>query len=475
MRRRNFLQTIGTGCFTGALQAAGKRPNIVYVLADDLGWGDLLANNPESQLDMPNAARLVREGMRFTDMHSPSSVCTPTRYGILTGRYCWRTSLKKGVLDGRSPALIEPGRLTVPGFLRAHGYYTGGVGKWHLGLGDGRATNYNTTLTPGPRETGFHYYYGIPASLDMEPYLFFENDAPVAPPTDRTPGANAPRGYFWREGQMSPGFKMEECLPRLTDRAVRFIRDQKATKARPFFLYFPMTGPHTPWAPTAEFKDKSRAGLYGDFVQQVDSSLGQIIRALEEIKELDNTLLIFTSDNGAHWTPDDKNKFPHRANASWKGMKADIWEAGHRVPFVARWPGQIRPGTFSNELGCLTDLLATLHDALGIKLPQEAGEDSVSLLPAMRGKKGLRHDVVHHSVEGVFGIRQGDWKLCLGRGSGGFSEPKTIEPRGGEPKGELYNMRDDAREERNVYNENPDVVKRLTELLANYQSNGRSR
>lgn len=456
------------------MQAAPRKPNIVYVLADDLGWGDLFANNPESQLDMPNAVRLAREGMRFTDMHSPSSVCTPTRYGILTGRYCWRTSLKKGVLNGRSPYLIEPGRLTVASMLKAHGYYTGGVGKWHLGLGDGRTTNYNNLLSPGPLEAGFSYYYGIPASLDMEPYLFFENDHPVAAPTERTKGADSPRGYFWREGQIAPGFKMEECLPRLTDRAVQFIRDQKG-RSRPFFLYFPMTGPHTPWAPTGEFKDKSRGGLYGDFVQQVDASLGAVMRALEEIKAVDNTLIIFTSDNGAHWTPEDKSRFAHRPNANWKGQKADIWEAGHRVPFVARWPGQIRPGTYSNELGCLTDLLATVAEILNVRLPGDAAEDSVSLLPALRGKKGKRQDVVHHSVDGVFGIRQGDWKLCLGRGSGGFSEPKAIEPRGGEPKGELYNLREDPGESRNLYNENPEQVKKLTELLASYQANGRSR
>jgi arylsulfatase A len=475
MRRRSFLQTIGTAGLSSHLVGAAKKPNIVYILADDLGWGDLLANNPDSQIDMPNAARLAREGIRFTDMHSPSSVCTPTRYGILTGRYCWRTSLKKGVLNGRSPALIESGRLTVPALLRANGYYTGGVGKWHLGLGEGRETNYYQPLTPGPRDAGFNYYYGIPASLDMEPYLYFENDAPVQQPTERTKGANSPRGYFWREGGMAPGFKMEECLPRLTDRAVKFIRDQKDSRSRPFFLYFPMTGPHTPWAPTAEFKDKSRAGLYGDFAQQVDHSLGQILRALEEIKAEGDTLVIFTSDNGAHWTPDDKNKFSHRANASWKGMKADIWEAGHRVPFLARWPGQIRPGTYSNDLGCLTDLMATVADILGVRLPGDAGEDSVSLLPALRGKKGLRTDVVHHSVEGFFGMRQGEWKLCLGRGSGGFSEPKSITAYGTEPKGELYNLREDPGETKNLYNDNPDQVKKLTDLLNNYQANGRSR
>ena len=471
MRRRTFLSSLSAS----ALWAAPKRPNIVYILADDLGWGDLAANNAESQLDMPNAMRLAREGMRFTDMHSPSSVCTPTRYGILTGRYCWRSPLKKGVLNGRSPALIESDRLTVPAMLRAKGYYTGGVGKWHLGLGAGKETDYNAPLTPGPLAAGFNYYYGIPASLDMEPYLYLENELPVAPASERTPGADTPRGYFWRAGQQAPGFKMEECLPRLTDRAVKFIRDQKANKGRPFFLYFALTGPHTPWAPTAEFKGKSRAGLYGDFVQQVDDTLGQVLRALEEIKQADNTLVIFTSDNGAHWTPEDRQKFSHRANANWKGQKADIWEAGHRVPFLARWPGQIKAGSTSHDVACLTDLMATLAEITGAKLPSAAGEDSFSLLPALHGKKGTRDAVVHHSVEGVFAIRQGEWKLCLGRGSGGFSDPKQITPYGSEPKGELYNLRQDPAETQNVYNEHPDKVLALTELLDRYRREGRSR
>ena len=430
-------------------------------------------NNPDAEVLMPNAARLASEGMRFTDMHSPSSVCTPTRYGILTGRYCWRSSLKKGVLNGRSPALIEQGRMTVPSLLSARGYRTGGVGKWHLGLGEAKVNDYSGPLTPGPRKAGFQYYYGIPASLDMEPYFYFHNDRPVSAATEKTPGADSPRGYFWREGGMAPGFSMEGCLPHLADKAVAFIREQKAE--RPFFLYFPMTGPHTPWAPVAEFKGKSRAGLYGDFVQQVDHTLGQILRALDETGQAKNTLVIFTSDNGAHWTVEDRAKFTHRANAKWKGQKADIWEAGHRIPFVARWPGQIRAGSESREVGCLTDLLATVAEIAGVKLPAEAGEDSFSLLPAMRGKKGTRAAVVHHSIDGVFAIRQGDWKLCLGRGSGGFSDPKQITPAAGEPLGELYNLRQDPSEETNLYKQHPEKVKALTALLRGYQRNGRSR
>jgi len=467
MNRRFFFPVFAGGLFG----AETKRPNIVYILADDLGWGDLPANNAESQVRMPHAMRLVREGMNFRDMHSPSSVCTPTRYGILTGRYCWRSRLKKGVLQGRSTALLEAGRLTVPRLLREAGYATGGVGKWHLGLGTGETTNYDAALTPGPAEAGFDSYFGIPASLDMEPYLYFENGKPVKLPTEKTPGANEPRGYFWREGGIAPGFTMEGCLPELTAQAVKFIGRQRA--ARPFFLYFPMTGPHTPWAPTEEFKGKSKAGLYGDFVEQVDASLGQVLKALDDAKLAENTLVIFTSDNGAHWTPEDKAKFAHRPNAKWKGQKADIWEAGHRVPFVARWPGRIRAGSSSAALGCLTDLMATVAEMAGTRLPSNAGEDSFSLLPAFAGKKGTREAVVHHSVEGVFAIRRGDWKLCEGRGSGGFSEPKKIDVKPGEAAGELYNVRDDPGETRNLYLERPAEVRALTALLDRYrQSNG---
>lgn len=455
--------------------AAGERPNIVYILADDLGQGDLAAFNGDSQVAMPHADRLAREGMRFTDMHSPSSVCTPTRYGIMTGRYCWRSTLKNGVLNGRSPALIEKGRMTVPSFLKAQGYYTAGVGKWHLGLGSGKQTDYTKPFAPSPLNYGFDYYFGIPASLDMEPYLFFENDKTVEQPTARTPGANSPRGYFWREGQIAPGFKIEQCLPTLADKAVDFIRGRKNQRNQPFFLYVPLTGPHTPWAPTPEFKGKSRAGLYGDFVMQTDAVLGQILKALEETGQSRNTLVMFTSDNGAHWTPEDKTKFAHRPNGNLKGQKADIADGGHRIPFLARWPGKIKPNSVSHELHCLTDLLATVAEITGGTLPFNAGEDSFSLLPALMGKRGTRQAIVHHSVDGMFAIRQREWKLCLGRGSGGFSEPRKIVPKPGEPAGELYDLLHDPGETKNLYAQESKRVLELTELLDRYKRDGRSR
>lgn len=467
MNRRAFL----TAMAASTLPAVTSKPNIVYILADDLGWGDLGCYNPESKVPMANANKLASQGMRFTDMHSGSAVCTPTRYGILTGRYCWRTHLKDGVLWGYSPNLIESGRMTVASLLKSNGYHTGGVGKWHLGLGTAEKTDYSKPLKPGPVDHGFDYYFGIPASLDMDPYLYFENDHAVEQPTKTSPGRNEPRGVFWRPGPIAPHFQIEEVLPTLQNKAVAYIRDRAKTPDKPFFLYFPLTGPHTPWVPLSRYKDKSGAGIYGDFAVQVDDTLGAIMKVLDETGLSSNTLLVFTSDNGAHWTPADKEKYPHRANASWRGMKADIHEAGHRIPFLARWPGKIKPGSVNNDVACLGDLMATAAEITGTKLPPGAGEDSFSLLPALTGGKATRDAIVHHSVDGMFSIRQGEWKLALGKGSGGFSEPKRIAGSGGQ----LYNLASDPGETKNLYDSKPDIVKRLTALLEKYQREGHSR
>ncbi|MBM3786015.1 MAG: hypothetical protein FJW30_16770 [Acidobacteria bacterium] len=453
MTRRTFL---------AALAAQADRPNIVYVLADDLGWGDLRCYNAASAVATPNADRLAREGMRFTDMHSPSSVCTPTRYGILTGRYCWRTSLKRGVLWGYSPNLIEPGRLTAASLLKSAGYATGGVGKWHLGLGTGEKTDYSKPLQPSPLDHGFEYFFGIPASLDIDPYLYFENDRVVEAASAETPGSDTPRGIFWRKGAIAPSFKLENVLPELIDKAVAFVRrDHK----KPYFLYLPLTAPHTPWMPHE--KGRTGGGTYTDFVAMVDQMLGRVMEAIGT----SNTLLIFTSDNGAAWREEDKAKFAHRANAGWRGQKADIWEAGHRIPFLARWPGRIPAGRVQNTLGCLTDFMATVADIAGVALPRDAGEDSYSLLPALRGKAGSRRAIVHHSGDGMFSIREGSWKLALGLGSGGFSQPQRIPG----PGGQLYDLSKDPGETNNLYDRRADVVARLTKLLERYQQQGYSR
>jgi arylsulfatase A len=477
LNRRTFCKTLAAATVASQTAAAATSPNIVYILADDLGWGDLRCYNAGSAIPTPHADRLAGQGVRFTDMHSPSSVCTPTRYGILTGRYCWRTRLKEGVLWGYDRNFIEPGRMTVASMLKGRGYYTAGVGKWHLGLGDREKTDYNRPLRPGPVNHGFDYYFGIPASLDMDPYLYFENDRVVERPTARTEGRDTPRGVFWRGGDIAPGFRMEEVLPTFTSKAVSLIRERAEKPEQPFFLYLPLAAPHTPWVPKRDFEGRSKAGTYGDFVAQVDDSVGQVLRALDEGKLAENTLVIFTSDNGANWRPEDKARFTHRANANWRGEKADIWEGGHRIPFLARWPGRVRPGTTSDELGCLTDLMATAAEITGATLPKNAAEDSYSLLPALTGRpaKPIRDAIVHHSVDGMFSIRQNEWKLELGLGSGGFSLPKRIEPTPGGPQGQLYNIRKDPTESDNLWQKHPEIVARLTALLDKYRKQGYSR
>jgi arylsulfatase A-like enzyme len=463
---------------TPAAEPAPRPPNIVFILADDLGYGDLRCYNEGSKIPTPNLDRLAAQGVRFTDAHTPSSLCTPTRYGILTGRYCWRTSLKRGVLNGYSPLLIDPKRLTAPALLKRHGYVTAGIGKWHLGLGDAEKTDFARPLRPGPRSVGFDSYFGIPASLDMPPFVFIENEGVTEAPTATTEGRQMSRraGDFWRAGAIAPHFKHVDVLPTLTEKAISFVRNQPT--AKPFFLYLALTGPHTPWMPTEEFRDKSKAGRYGDFVAQVDASAGRVLKALDDAKLSDNTLVIFTSDNGAHWLPEDIEKWGHRANGGLRGQKSDLWEGGHRVPFLARWPGHVHAGGTSHELICLTDLMATVATVIGAELPADAGEDSYNILPALRGDRlaqPIREAIVHHSGDGTFAIRQGPWKLALALGSHGFSIPRDIKPKPGEAQGQLYKLDDDPAERDNLWLKHPEIVKRLTDLLEKYKSDGRSR
>lgn len=460
---------------------AETKPNIVYILADDLGYGDPHCYNPQSKIPTPRIDRLAREGMLFTDAHSPSAVCTPTRYGILTGRYCWRTQLKRGVLQGYDPLLIESGRLTVPALLESQGYMTACIGKWHLGLGDKKPTDYTQPLRPGPLSVGFHRFFGIPSSLDFPPYVFVRDERVTEPPSATIAASKEKREGgqgFWREGAIAPSFQHADVLPKLTREAVAFIEEQGRTRGRPFFLYLPLSAPHTPWVNSREFDGKSGAGPYGDFVMQVDAVIGEIDAALNRSQLGANTLLIVTSDNGAHWLPQDIQKDDHRANGPWRGQKADIWEAGHRVPFIVRWPGKVSPNSRSEETICHVDLLATCAEIVGQKPPNNSGEDSVSILPALLGSKlakPLHEGIVHHSGDGLFAIRQGKWKLIEGLGSGGFTPPRTEQPQPGGPNGQLYDLLDDPQEKDNLYLKKPDVVKELTALLDRYRTAGRSR
>jgi len=476
---------------------AAEKPNIVFIMADDLGIGDLGCYNSESKIPTPHMDALAKAGMRFNDAHSPSSVCTPTRYGVLTGRYAWRTRLKNGVCWGYSRSLINPGRETVASILKSQGYQTACVGKWHLGFqaadltaddfpvassnieeNHPHAVDYFKPLTPGPNDFGFDYFFGIPASLDMDPYVYVENDRPVELPTGAVAKSNHRRqkgGGFWRGGKAGPDFKHIDVLPKTAGKAVEWLsaRDGK----QPFFLYFPLSAPHTPWLPTEAHRGKAKAGYYGDFVNQCDAVVGQIMAALEEIGQADNTLLIMTSDNGSHWVPGDIPKYNHRANLHYRGQKADIWEGGHRVPFIARWPSGIKPGTESDQTICLTDLLSTAAELSGGAVPNTAGEDSFSIVPALQGKTTqIRSSTIHHSLNGTFAIRIGDWKLIEANlGSGGFSAPRVVKPTAESPAGQLYNLKNDPSETENLWEKHPEVVARMLAELNKTRDAGRSR
>ncbi|MEQ6121226.1 arylsulfatase [Reichenbachiella sp. MALMAid0571] len=469
----------------------GDYPNIVYILADDMGYGDLSSLNKNSGIKTPNMDKIVDQGVYFTDAHSNSSVCTPTRYGILTGRYAWRTRLKEGVLWGYDAPLIENKQVTVASFLKQNGYHTACIGKWHLGIGwnpidsDKPIENYHwhnlydselgsnvdfAKDVSGPNEVGFDYSYVIPASLDMTPYLYLENGKALGLPMTYTPGKNQAkdgRGVIWRAGEVASNFVFEEVLENITDKAVRYIKERRNSE-NPFFLYFPLTAPHTPWLPGDKAKGSSQAGRYGDFVTMVDDTVGEVIEALEQAGKINNTLIIVTSDNGAHWTPEDKEEYEHRSNYAFRGQKADIYEGGHHVPYIAYWPGKIKPGTSSNQVICTTDLLATIAAIIDKPLPENAGEDSYNMLPAYLNPhldESIRDYTIHHSLSGYFSIRKGKWKLTPHLGSGGFSEPKDFDKKEEGKEGTLYDLVNDPEETINLYNEKPKIVNELLTLL----------
>ena len=456
-------------------------PNIVYILADDLGYGDLTCYNPESKIATGHLDRLAREGMMFTDAHSGSAVCTPTRYGILTGRYAWRSTLKRGVTWSYDPLLIDTKRLTVASLLKTHGYHTACIGKWHLGLDWQQDASGKTDITlpvkNGPNNVGFDYFFGITASLDIPPYVYMENDRATTTSIDTIEAMEGKA--FWRRGPIGDDFKHKEVLPKLTEKAVDYIK-QRAEGEAPFFLYFPLPAPHTPILPTDEFTGKSGVKAYGDFVLMVDDLVAQIVSALEENGLKENTLIIFTSDNGCAPVAGIKemNSFGHYPSYIFRGHKADIFEGGHRVPFIANWPAKIKGGAQSDETVCLTDFMATCAGITDSELPDNAGEDSFNLLPVLFRESyeaPLREATVHHSVDGYYAIRQGKWKLLFCPGSGGWSFPKPKEARAeGLPMMQLYDLETDPGEQENLADQHPSIVKNLTELMAKYTREGRS-
>lgn len=466
-----------------------RQPNIIFILADDMGYGDVQVLNSASKIPTPHLDQLAAEGMTFTDAHTPSSVCTPTRYGVLTGRYCWRTRLKSGVLNGYGEPLIQDSRETIAEALGRAGYHTGIVGKWHLGLGfakkpGGKEFDFSQPVSNGPHTHGFNESFIIPASLDFPPYVFIKNGEITEFPKIEQSAQKFPA--FLRKGERSPDFVMEDVLDDLLEQAQGYITSQ-AKSDKPFFLYFPLTAPHKPVLPHPRYRGKTELGPYGDFVHQVDEIIGGVTNTVDKAGIAENTLIIYTSDNGSFMhryqagmkdhvqdesiqAYDEQN---HTANGKFRGTKADIWEAGHHVPFFARWKGKIAAGSKCDETICLTDFFATAAELADVKIEGETAPDSFSLVTLMQGNSWStpRPPVIHHSVAGMFSIRDGAWKLVLGNGSGGREAPR------GKPFAkpyQLYNLADDIAEKNNLADQHPEVVQALEKKCLEIRDSGTS-
>lgn len=481
----------------GTTHRSPARPNIVFIMADDMGYGDVHALNQESRIPTPNLDRFAAQGMVFSDAHTPSAVCTPTRYGVMTGRYCWRGRLKRGVINGYGKPVIEKDRDTVATMLSDAGYHTNIVGKWHLGLewpakdpakklNGGANIDFQKAIGSVPNAYGFDHSYIIPASLDFPPYVYIKDGAVTDPKVVEQRGQGFPA--FLRKGPRARDLVMVDVLDRLADHAADLIK-ARAAASRPFFLYLPLPAPHKPVLPHMEYRGKSGLNDYGDFIMQVDGAVGRVLQAIDAAGVAANTLVVYTSDNGSFMhrydQPDKEDHVEnvkvqgyrpehHRANGPLRGTKADIWEAGHRVPFFVRWPGVVKPGSRCDETVCLTDFFATCASVVGSELGDNRAEDSFSLVPLLsRSQKAWqRAPVIHHSGNGMFAMRRGEWKLVFGNGSGGRQQPK------GKPFGKPYQLFDlaaDLGEAHDLAARHPEIVAAMTDELEQLRASGRSR
>ncbi len=466
-------------------------PNIVIILADDLGYGDPQCYNDSSLIPTPQIDGLAANGIRFTDAHSPASVCTPTRYGILTGRYAWRTALKKSVLWPWDSPLLEDERLTLPDMLSERGYQTACVGKWHLGftwydaygnpvnslakqgvndrqwqMATAEKIDFSMPLKGGPLQHGFDYYFGDDVP-NFPPYIFIENNQTLG-----LPSASKPENIFGHPGPMLPGWDLSTVMPTITQKACAYI-DKAVSRNDPFFLYFALTAPHTPIAPSPHFIGRSKAAWYGDYVMEVDWAVGQVVETLKKNKIFENTIVIFTSDNGSpqrdgtdmNGATGSVKKYGHDPSRPWRGMKADIWEGGHRVPFIITWPDRIINPFTSAQPFVLLDLMKSLAAITNSVLPDDAAPDSYDFSSVFLGsipEKNIRDHMIHHSGQGIFSIRMGDWKLILGKDSGGFTRYTAPD---GSPPGQLYNLKVDPQEQTNLYDLEPTIVSELQNRL----------
>jgi len=499
MNRLPFLA--GLLAVSSSFAADAAKPNIVVILADDLGWGDVKCNNPDAKIPTPHIDRLASQGMRFTDAHSSSGVCSPSRYTLLTGRYHWRTRLQAGIVGTFGAPLIAPDRLTIAGLVKGAGYRTACIGKWHLGWDwpvpaggaallqaapkDGKAEPtdeqralwkrvFSEPIGGGPTTRGFDVYFGTDVP-NWPPYCFIENDRTVGIPSTFLSRELIGNNIASKQGPALPEWKLERILPALADRACGFI-EMTVKEGKPFLLYMPLTSPHTPLSVNPEFRGKSGLNVYADLVMETDAAVGRVLDALDKSGAAGNTLVVFTSDNGCapYVGAAELERRGHRPSGPYRGYKADAWEGGHRVPFVVRWPGKVAPGTRCDRLVLQADLIATFAEVLGVKLPDTAGEDSRSLTTLLAGAdKPVREFAIHQSSGGLLAIRKGPWKLIFGMGGGGFGG-KAAKKKADGPAGQLYHMDDDPGETKNRFDEKPEVVAELTALMKKLIDDGRS-
>ena len=477
------------------------KPNVLILLVDDMGYGDPQCFHPESKIATPHIDRLASEGMRFTDAHAGGSICVPSRYSLLSGRMPYRNWSRRNATvqtrNGREmlhfpqPMLQhEPGRLNLATLMKRQGYATACVGKWHQGMSANAQAEGTLKITPV--DFGFDYYFGFDAP-EQGPYAFIENKRFVVAPTETIadhPGEGVTnpetQGAHWRKGLAAPGWKFEDYLSTFAGKADEWLAKHAADGGEPFFLYYAIPAPHAPWATANGFKGKSGAGQYGDYVMNVDAMIGQALATLERLKLKDNTLIIFSSDNGPVWYPQDIEKFGHRAAGPWKGMKGDLTDAGHHMPFIASWPGRIQAGSTCGELICFTDLMATLASLLGERLPADAGEDSFDISPLLRGEKPaqpIRNSMVHVNYGSyTLAIREAGWKLILPAKvyavqDGTVTPDHIVETAGKGPteKFQLYNLRTDPGEAVNLFAQEPEKAKELFGALKADIARGRSR
>ncbi|MFI3260014.1 MAG: arylsulfatase [Rikenellaceae bacterium] len=486
MNKRSLLLIPAAAALASCGTEVEEKPNIIFILADDMGYGDVSFLDHNSKLNTVHLDKMASEGAVLTDAHSSSAVSTPTRYGVLTGRYNWRSTLKSGVLFGYNKTFIPAERSTMATMLGKAGYTTAGIGKWHLGwswnnIDAGQdKVDFSKPITNGPTERGFDYFYGFCGSLDMPPYVYVENDMPTAVPDHVTEQnrKDFPLGW-WRKGPTSPDFVHEQVLPNLVSRACDYI-SEKSKGDEPFFLYLPLPAPHTPILPTEEFRGRSGLGDYGDFVLMVDEMVGRIFTALEKAGCDENTLVVFTTDNGCSPAADIDALIAqdHYPNSIYRGHKADLYDGGHRVPCLVRWPAKIKHHTVDQTI-CQTDFYATFAALAGYEMEDCEGEDSYDISKALLASgnvETIREATIHHSIKGDFTIRKGDWKLLMSGGSGGWSYPKPDdkETLAKLPPVQLYNMATDPSETTNLCNERPEIVEELKALLIKYIADGRS-